>query len=278
VKRCALSVSLLLILAPFSAGAEDVVVSRRVYATTGRSFQQLWAWSPVTGALEQLTHSSRDHDDPGCSADGSDIMFSSGDLRLRFDRRTGDETVFDPSATSPSFPRVDATIAVPGCDDRTASRSHDGVRAACAVHSEEIAVVEIPTGRELARVAFDQQSAAGFRHPPWPLQSTWSPDDARLLVATFGFGSTSTSAFLDYFVLDLATRRWTRAFSGNDAAWLDDGRRIVFTTPRELTWLPGTAKRVWTTHLAVFDHATGRMTALTSDLANHTALTLCATR
>jgi Tol biopolymer transport system component len=269
---------LLLILAPFSAGAEDVVVSRRVYATTGRSFQQLWAWSPVTGALEQLTHSSRDHDDPSCSADGRDIVFSSGDLRLRFDRRTGLETVFDPSATSRSVPQVDANVAIPGCDDGTESRSHDGVRVACAVHSEEIAVIEVRTGRELARVPFDQQSAAGGRYPPWSLQSTWSPDDARLLVATFGYGSTSTSAFLDYFVLDLATRRWTRAFSGNDAAWLDDGRRIVFITPRELTWLPGTAKRVWTTHLAVFDRAASSVTTLTSDLTNHTALTLCRTR
>jgi Tol biopolymer transport system component len=279
VKPCTLFLSLLLILAPYSAGAEDVVVSRRVYATTGRSFQQLWVWSPVTGALEQLTYSSRDHNGPSCSADGREIEFSSGDLRLRFDRRTGLEAVFDAaSATSRSVPQVDANVAVPGCDDGTASRSHDGGRVACAAHSEEIAVVEVRTGRELAHVPFDRQSAAGERYPPWSLQSTWSPDDARLLIATFGYGSTSTSAFLDYFVLDLATWRWTRAFSGNDAAWLDDGRRIVFTTPRELTRLPGTAKRVWTTRLAVFDRATSSVTTLTSDLTNHTALTLCATR
>jgi Tol biopolymer transport system component len=106
----------------------------------------------------------------------------------------------------------------------------------------------------------------------------WSPDDARLLVGTFGYGSSSTSAFLDYFVLDLATRRWARGFSGNDAAWLPDGRRIVFTTPRELSPLPGTTKHVWTTQLAVFDLATGTVTALTSDAANNDGLTVCGAR
>jgi hypothetical protein len=52
----------------------------------------------------------------------------------------------------------------------------------------------------------------------------------------------------------------------------------VFTTPRDLTRLPGTAKRVWTTKLAAFDLATRTVTTLASDLANHEGLTLCGGR
>ena len=277
MKRYLAAVSILLILAPRGADAQDVIVSRRVYATAGHSFRQLWVWSPDTGGFEQLTSSSRDHNEPSCSPDGRHIEFSSGDQQLRFDRTTGVEeaAIADASATKRSEPQADARIAVGDCDAGTASRSHDGNRVACAVHGEDVAVVDVATRRELVHVAFDQQSAGGYRYPPWSLQSTWSPDDARLLVGTYGYGSTSTSSFLDYFVLDLATRRWTRAVSGNVAAWLGDGRRIVFTTPRQLTRLPGTAQRVWTTKLAVFDLATGTVTTLASDLANHEALTLC---
>ena len=276
MKRCLRAVWLLLILAPRWAGAEDVIVSRRVYATTGQSFRQLWVWSPETGAFEQLTHSSRDHDNPSCSADGRQILFSSGDVRLRFDRATGLEAPLDDaSAPSASVPQADTRSALVGCDAGTASRSHDRNRLACTVHSEDIAIVDVATRREVVHLTFDQKSASGYRYAPWSLQSTWSPDDARLLVGTYGYGSTSTSSFLDYFVLDLATRRWTPGFSGNDATWLGDGRRIVFTRPRDLTRLPGTAKRVWTTQLAVFDLASGTATTLASDIANHEAVTLC---
>jgi len=64
----------------------------------------------------------------------------------------------------------------------------------------------------------------------------------------------------------------------SSSTWLGDGRRIVFTTPRDLTRLPGTAKRVWTTKLAAFDLATRTVTTLASDLANHEGLTLCGGR
>jgi len=86
-----------------------VIVSRRVYATIGKSFQQLWAWSPDTNAFEQLTHSSRDHISPSCSPDGRQIECSSGDLRLRFDRATDVEAATDDaSSTTPSDPHADA--------------------------------------------------------------------------------------------------------------------------------------------------------------------------
>lgn len=279
MKRLILPVSLLLIVLSRCAAAQEVVVSRRVYAPAGRSFQQLWVWSPDTGALEQLTRAPRDHHNPSCAADGKAIDFSSGDRRLRFDRGMASEMPIDDApATARNGPRADGRIDLPGCDGGTASRAHDASRVACAVHGEAIAVVEIRTPRELGRVPFSPRSSGGYPYPPWSLQSTWAPDDARLLVGTYGSGSSSTSSFLDYFVLDLATRQWTRAFSGNHAAWLDDGRRIVFTTPRHLSPLPGTAMHVWTTQLAVFDLAAGSVAALTSDVANNEAVTVCPTR
>ena len=279
MQRLVLPVSLLLIVLSRWVVAQEVIVSRRVYVPAGRSFHQLWVWSPDTGAFQQLTRAPRDHHNPSCAADGSDIDFSSGDRRLRFDRGTAIETPIDDApATTRNGPREDERIELRACDAGTASRAHDARRAACAVHGEAIAVVETRTERELERVAFRPQSSGGYPYPPWSLQSAWAPDDARLLVGTYGYGSSSTSSFLDYFVLDLATRQWTRAFSGNDAAWLEDSRRIVFTTPRELAPLPGTAMHVWTTQLAVFDLATGSVTALASEVANTEGVTVCPTR
>ena len=279
MNRRLLPVSLLLIAVSRCAVAQEVIVSRRVYAPVGKSFHQLWVWSPGTGAFEQLTRAPRDHHDPGCAADGRNIDFSSGDRRLRFDRATAIEMPIDEApAVVRNGTRADEKIAVRGCDAGTASRAHDGSRIACAAHGEAIAVVEVGTQRELERVAFSPKSSGGYRYPAWPLQSAWAPDDTRLLVGTYGYGSNSTSSFLDYFVLDLATRQWTQAFSGNDAAWLDDSRRIVFTTPRDLAPLAGTPMHVWTTQLALFDSATGSVTALTSDVANNEAVSVCRTR
>src|SRR4051794_26735625 len=279
MKRLVLSVSSLLLVASPWAGAQDVIVSRRVYVASGRSFQQLWVWSPESGAFDQLTRSARDHDNPSCAVDDRAIVFSSGNRRLRFDRRTRVETpVEDALQIRQAAPPADTRFSVRACDEGTASPTHDGGRVACAVRGEEIAVFDVTTGRELERVPFGQRSSGGYAYPEWPLRSTWSPDDARLLVGTYGNGSSSTSAFLDYFVLDLATRHWTRGFSGNGAVWLADGRRIVFTTPRELVTLPGTTRQVWTTQLAAFDLEAGRVTALTSDVTHNVSPTLCPAR
>lgn len=200
MKGLVLPVSLLLIVISRCVVAQEVIVSRRVYAPAGRSFHQLWVWSPDTGAFEQLTRAPRDHHDPSCAANGSDIDFSSGDRRLRFDRGAAIEMpIDDVPATSRDGPRADERIEVRGCDAGTASRAHDASRVACAVHGQAIAVVEVRTERELERLPFSPQSSGGYAYPPWSLQSAWAPDDARLLVGTYGYGSTSTSSFLDYF-------------------------------------------------------------------------------
>ena len=222
------------------ANAQQVVFSRRVYQVRGRSFQQLWAWSVADGKLAQLTNDPRDHTSPICPADGRDL------------------------------PGVE-----PACDDDTAVASPDRSRVACTARGREIVILDFDTRREIARIPFQQHYLSGEPYPPWPLESSWSPDGRYLLVGT-GAVTNSTSPHLDYFVLDLPTERWTRAFSGNHPVWLPDSTRVVFSTERDLVPLPGSPKqKVWVAHLALYDYATGAARLLTSGVSNNEQPTLC---
>jgi WD40-like Beta Propeller Repeat len=84
----------------------QVVLSRRVYATHGRTWRQLWIANSGSTDFKQLTHSARDHMEPLCSRDGRLIYFVSdrnGDRSLNayagandrelwtFDRHTSQE-------------------------------------------------------------------------------------------------------------------------------------------------------------------------------------------
>lgn len=95
-----------------------------------------------------------------------------------------------------------------------------------------------------------------------------------LLVGTYG-GSSTTPA-LDFFLLDLSTKTWTRAMTGNNPVWLPNGDAIIYETPRDFAplQLSGT-HRVWSAHLARFDVATRTETRLTSGVANNVQPTLC---
>ena len=59
------------------SSSADIVFSRRVYAAVGRTYQQLWTWSPSDGSLTPLTNSARDHSQPICSPNGNEILFVS---------------------------------------------------------------------------------------------------------------------------------------------------------------------------------------------------------
>lgn len=75
----------------------QVVFSRRIYRERARTYQQLWMWNPTDGGLKPLTNSPRNHFQPACSIDGSDVRFLSGtDLYnyngvWTFDRKTSEE-------------------------------------------------------------------------------------------------------------------------------------------------------------------------------------------
>jgi len=68
-------VSILLTLPSWSA---DVVFGRRVYAASGRSYQQIWTLDSRARKIAPLTTSERRHGQPVCSPDGKRIWFLSG--------------------------------------------------------------------------------------------------------------------------------------------------------------------------------------------------------
>jgi len=80
---------------------------------------------------------------------------------------------------------------------------------------------------------------------------------------------------MDYFLLDLTTKTWTRAFTGTDALWLTP-MLIVYITPRELSPLsPGGAPSVWTAHLTAFDPVAHKARPITSGLSNDLTPVVC---
>jgi Tol biopolymer transport system component len=264
-----------------SLSAQEVVFSRRVYAPRGQTYQQLWFWSAPDGHLTQLTQSAREHWNPTCSKDGSRIFFQSNDLPSgsdwQLDRTTRREERADP-ATRDRETRSSSALnpRVPICDADTQSLSPDRTMVACAVGGHSVVIVDAATQEERARIPFRQLYSNGQPYPDWPLEVSWSRDARLLLVGTYGENSSSSSDFLDYFLLDLATRNWTRAMSGNDPVWLPDNRSIIYSTPRDLVPLtPSSGQRVWSSQLARYDLASHTESLLTSGVTNNAQPALC---
>jgi hypothetical protein len=64
--------------ASLPASSANVVFGRRVYAKTGRTYQQIWSLDTATRKIAPLTSSERRHVQPACSPDGKRIWFLSG--------------------------------------------------------------------------------------------------------------------------------------------------------------------------------------------------------
>jgi Tol biopolymer transport system component len=264
-----------------SLSAQQIAFSRRVYAPRGHTYQQLWVWSASDGQLTQLTRSARDHSTPACSVDGTQIFFTSDGLPSgtdwQFSRTTRREERVDSAVREAQTRGTSAaSLRPPVCEADSISPSPDHAKVACSVGGHSVAIVELATQKELARIPFGQVYSNGQPYPDWTLEITWSPDARLLLVGTYGENSSSASTFLDYFLLDVATRTWTRAMSGNDPLWLPDGRSIVYSTPRDLVPLtPSSDRRVWSANLARYDLASHKETQLTSGITNNEHPALC---
>jgi hypothetical protein len=153
--------------------------------------------------------------------------------------------------------------------------SPDGARVACAVMGTDILIADARTLHDIARLPFGQHYSTGEPYAPWSMESIWSPDGRTLLVGNYGERGSSTTGELDYVLLDLTTRAWTRAFTGTDALWLTP-TLIVYLTPRDLLPLPaGSAHSVWTAHLTAFDRLAHRVRPITSGLSNDLSPAVC---
>jgi hypothetical protein len=217
-----------------SLDAQQVIFSHRVYAAHGRTYEQLWIWSADAGALKQISHTERDHRFPTCDADGRHILFDNEEsglktTRWRLDRVTGAKEPLNAPGISVNLARdVNASPAPTACDAGTARVSPDGTRIACAVKGVDILIADTQTLDEIARVPFGQHYSTSEPYAPWPMESLWSPDGRTLLVSNYGENGGSTTGELDYFLLDLTTRTWTRVhryrrpLAGADAPRLCD--------------------------------------------------------
>jgi hypothetical protein len=260
--------------------AQQIIFSHREYAAQGRSYQQVWIWLADAGTLTQISHAERDHRFPTCDPDGRHILFDDDEngltTRWRLDRLTGAEEPLNTPGISVNLAReANASSAPTACDAGTARVSPDGTRIACAAKGTDILIADARTLQDIVRVPFGQQYSTGEPYAPWPMESLWSPDGRTLLVGNYGENSSSTTGKLDYFLLDLTTRTWTRAFTGVDALWLTP-TLVVYVTPRALSPLPsGGRHSVWTAHLAAFDPVAHRARPITSGLSNDLSPAVC---
>ena len=364
-------IAFVLLLSTSAAAQEVVVFSRRVYAAQGRTYQQLWVSSGSNVELKPLTNSPRDHNEPMCSRDGTQVFFSSGDGSIwSFDRATGAEhevlqvstwnrprllgigadgrllvqrclgpfqsrptrctrvVEWHPAAPAPRthdaimlpLPEHDAVLLSPDgtrlvvnsppydkqtyalsamgvrletlnlqsfVTDAETARSRtdlrpcdrplwslDGSRLACAT-GRDITIVDVGTGSEIERIRFSAHNSRGESYATTPAPEAWSHDDRMLLVGTYGENSSSTYPQLDYFLVDLATKNWTRAMAGNNAVWLAGRNAILYATPRDLVPLPPGDHRVWSAQLAAFDLTTRTETVLTTGVTNNGQPAVC---
>ncbi len=199
----------------------------------------------------------------GCGAavspDGARLAFGTCNLDAEYTMHYGKELFVTDTATGKSKVRIG--------DCHGPAWSPDGSRIACS-EGQDIVILDVAAKRELDRVRF-----RGHILPPveesGPEIEEWSPDGKSLLVGTLGEETSSGSPQSDFFVLNLGTKTWTAAGSGNDAVWLPGRNAILFTTPKDLAPLGRTTKNVWVEHLALFDLATRQQTLLTSGATNN---------
>ncbi len=217
----------------------QVVLSRRVYAEHGRTWQQLWNWSPSDGALKPLTNTPRDHSQPHCSRDNRRIFFISDTDSFdksvwSFDRSTLEERkVRDISDMEPPnlvgiakdggllILRKDGLhkgapgpfhIALKEPDG--AAVSPDGARAAVTTGEGDTFLTDTATGK--SRVPIGK---CGF--------PVWSPDGTRVVC----------TADQDVVIIDAGTGkgiervRFTLRDSGPEVpVWSPDGRKLLLGT------------------------------------------------
>jgi hypothetical protein len=264
------------ILGQTSSLSGQVVFSRRVYKEQGQSYQQIWTWNPSNGVLRALTNSPRDHYLPVCT--GGAITFVSPEVwqaaakLWRFDPASGEERVIG----QPLTPAHSAAATKNGCQ----AFAKAGSLEACG-KDEDLSISRDgqPTGRfniQSNDCPIDNHGTIGKCETPI-MSLEWSRDGKWLLVNELGLDTSSTAPQSDYYVVNAATMKLSKAASASDILWLPGSDELLYTTPRDTAPLAGTRRErdVWAQQLVLFDPANGKRTPITSGVTNNVNASLC---
>jgi hypothetical protein len=262
----------------FAASASaDVLFGRRVYKERGVSYQQIWSWNPANGVLKALTVSPRDHYNPTCA--GQTIKFTSA-----FSPATGRRTLWSLNSIS-GEERIVGTLPEPkeklvsrtgGCDQFAKA----GELGACG--NEETLVVS-RSGKEIGRFQIQVNTCPIDKHGTigkceTPIRSLdWSQDGKWLLIGEEGLNDGSGRRQDDYYLLNTATMKLSPVASAYTAFWLAGRDQIIYVTPRDLAFLPGSQRKhsVWVQQLMYFDPMKGVPIAITSGASNNVDPSWC---
>lgn len=272
--------------------------NRSLNAYAGANDRELWTFDRRTGQERQVWQTS-DEDGlqlNGTTADGGILIRAGTELRrVRGDPwRIGKVDPADnAAAVSPDGRKVAVVIA--GSLDRE-GQSHDarlylvnaatgrsrvevgkyeapawspdGTRIA-AIAEAGLAIVDIATRKEVARAGWPKPDRA-------PEEMVWSPDGKNVIAGLYGEAGGSGDPQQDYFLLTIATGKWTPLLTAQKLVWLPGGDTLLYLRPvRTMPLAPGSKHEVWTAQLAALDLATHKDTVLSSGLALNDSLSAC---
>jgi len=125
--------------------------------------------------------------------------------------------------------------------------SPDGRRLAC-VAGQTVRILNLTTGVLAAHAEFTERTTP-------PFVADFAGDGARLLVGTVGANHSSTSLQSDFWVLEMATGKWTFVGPGQSAVFAPGNTgAVLLATPRELR--PAAKVQEWVSQLLLVDPAT----------------------
>jgi hypothetical protein len=261
VKLARFALAAILLLA--SSASAEVIFSRRIYRTVGTSYQQIWIWDPISGALTQLTRTARDHLGPLCE-DGRIRFYSPiyPPSLWSFDRSTGKEHEIGPIQEV-----AESTPATPSCQHFAKL----GELEACG-NDETLTISN--AGKQIGRFQIETDTCDGKCETP--LRSlAWSDDGKWLLAGEEGLNDGSGQRQDDYYLVHIGTMKLSPVASAQTAFWLHGLDRILYQTPQHLAPLPGGRHQVWVQQLMSFDPETGKTTPITSGLSDNLSPAWC---
>ncbi len=149
-----------------------------------------------------------------------------------------------------------------------AAWSPDGRSLACTA-GQTIRILKLTTGVEVAHADFAQRATP-------PFVADFAPDGNRLLVGTVGANHSSTSPQSDFWVLEIASGKWTFVGPGQSAVFAPGkpSGAVLLATPRELR--PAAKVQEWVSQLMLVDPATHAQTPIAAGAAANEEPCRCA--